>query len=273
MSSEEPFSTWKQLCGSSSVVSLWPQLHQLFFYYPHLFFLVLHQPAHFHGGGTALDFHWKRRHIKEDSNRSSVAMAQQNKLMTGKYTNLVSQRGLPCDKHTKRKRPLSRRIYPAQQRGSAGTGNRWKVSSFHQHIVLPPPVSFWSFHYKSDSFFFSSLFQESLVIIIKKTNPDTLYSSFQAFSRIFDFQGSVALSSSDPVWWGADRENDLGDESASSFRERIVVLSCKTSRIPTSLQRSYVLVSLPTIPGTCVALGQSSISIRFLFPLVLMHNK
>lgn len=174
MSSEEPFSTWKQLCGSSSVVSLWPQLHQLFFYYPHLFFLVLHQPAHFHGGGTALDFHWKRRHIKEDSNRSSVAMAQQNKLMTGKYTNLVSQRGLPCDKHTKRKRPLSRRIYPAQQRGSAGTGNRWKVSSFHQHIVLPPPVSFWSFHYKSDSFFFSSLFQESLVIIIKKKQIPTL---------------------------------------------------------------------------------------------------
>lgn len=107
-----------------------------FFYYPHLFLLLLllHRPAHFHGGGTALDFHWMCRHIKENSNRSSVAMAQHNKLMTDKNTNLVLQRGPPCDKHTKRKR-----LFSTQQKDLPSTTPRlcWNWEQM-ESLLIPP---------------------------------------------------------------------------------------------------------------------------------------
>lgn len=227
-----------------------------FFITPTFFFPSSSPTSSFPWGWHSLGLPLNASTHKRGLNRSSVAMAQQNKLMTGKYTNLVSQWGLPCDKHTKRKRPFS-----TQQKDLPSTTPRlyWNWEQMESLLIPPayrtsPTHALLIFPLQEWPFFFSSFFQESLVIIIKKTKPKTLYSSIQAFSRIFDFQGSVALSSFDPVWWGADRENDLGDESASSFRESIVVLSCKTSRIPTSLQRSYVLVS-STIPGTCAALG------------------
>lgn len=181
---------WFQFC----LLSLTSITSTFFFYYPHLFFFLRHRPANFHGGGTALDFHWMRRHIKEDSNRSSVAMAQQNKLMTGKYTNLVSQWGLPCDKHTKRKRPFS-----TQQKDRPSTTLRlcWNWEQM-ESLLIPPayrtppsrvllifPLQEWQF------FSFSSLFQvQSLSLKNKPQNSvffhPGLFQNIQ-FSRFCGF--------------------------------------------------------------------------------------
>lgn len=49
---------------------------------------------------------------------------------------------------------------------------------------------------------------------------------------------SPHLTLTERLTLGTDRENDLGDEPASRFRESIAVLSCKTTRISSSLQSS-----------------------------------
>lgn len=69
---------WFQFC----LLTLTSITSTFFFITTTFFFLLLHRPAHFQGGGTALDFHWMCRHKKENFNRSSVAMAQQNRLKT-----------------------------------------------------------------------------------------------------------------------------------------------------------------------------------------------
>lgn len=88
--------------------------------------------------------------------------------------------------------------------------------------------------------FFSSFFQISLVIILKKKEKSQRCSS--SISALFGYSIFKIL------WLcphlillerpklGTDRENGLGGESASSFREMTDVLSCQISRIPMNIQ-------------------------------------
>lgn len=197
-------------------------------------------------------------------------MVQKNILETDQYIKVVSQWGPLCDKHTKSKSLswLSRRFYPAKHRISAGTWNRWKVSSFLLHIVLPPsrvllifPLQEWQV--------FSSLSQVSLVIILKKTKAKTLVLWLRPH-----------LTLTERLRLGTDRQNDLGDTPASRFRESIVVLSCKTTRIPSSLHssdmymHSYWLLSVSACLLVHLALNHDEQRMRlYRKPRILLQSR
>lgn len=148
--------------------------------------------------------------------------------------------------------PLSRRIDISQHRGSAGTGNRWKVSSFHRHIVLPPPVSFWSFHYKSDRFFFSSLFQVWSLSLKKKQPPNLCILPSRPFPEYSIFK-VLWLRPHLTLFDEALTEKTTLEACPPPVLGRALLSTAATHPVPTSLQRSS-----STIPGTCAALDDEA---------------
>lgn len=118
-------------------------------------------------------------------------MVHQNKLETDKSLIPVSQRGL-INTHL-------RTAFLHEAEGSILQSTVTLLEQMETLLIPPayrtsPPVHFWSFHYKWQ--LFSSFFQIILVIILKKKKKK---SELQCF-RIFNFQNSVALSSSDAAW-------------------------------------------------------------------------